>query len=221
MGKLKQVFAPYYKQIYYSPKEKWDRFILSYLTKCEKILDVGCGVGRFIANDPKRIMGVDNSEESIKICKSYGFDVRKCNITKLPFVDNSFDAVNCSHVIEHLFPKDAYNLLKEMNRIIKPGGIMCLSTPLLHNRFYWDFTHIKPYYPQAILHYLEKNKSNQQTLQKIGSYKVIKLKYRHPQLFAISDSPVWFLSPIFNILHRFGISSFKRDGYTLILKKLN
>ena len=221
MRKLKLALAPYYRQICYASNDKWDKLALYYMKNSQKILDVGCGVGRFISNDPKRILGVDGNKESINLCKNKGFDVTLGNVTKLPFKNEGFDAVNCSHLIEHLYPKEAYKLLKEIDRVLKPGGILCISAPLMNSRFYWNLTHIKPYYPQAILHYLNPGKSKQQTLEKIGNYKEIKLKYRHPQILAISDSPLWFLSPLFNFLHRLGISSLNRDGYTLILKKLN
>jgi ubiquinone/menaquinone biosynthesis C-methylase UbiE len=216
---LKRYFSKYYSRIYYSTKEKFDKLALKQMTSCGKILDVGCGLGRFISQDPKRISGVDGNENSVKQCKEKGFEVHKAKVTKLPFKDASFDGVNCSHVIEHLQPVEAHKLLSEMDRILKRGGIFCLSAPLLHSRFYWDLTHVKPYYPQAILHYLDDN-GRQQTLRKIGKYKFLKLKYRRAQLLSIQDSPFWILSPLFNFLSRIGITSFKRDGYLLVLKKL-
>ncbi|HEX3356270.1 MAG TPA: methyltransferase domain-containing protein [Tepidisphaeraceae bacterium] len=46
------------------------------------------------------------------------FDLRH----QLPFPDNSFDACFSSHLIEHLFRNDALALLKEIHRVLKPGG---------------------------------------------------------------------------------------------------
>ena len=45
---------------------------------------------------------------------------RQIDVTSIPFDDNSFDAVYCSHVLEHV-PDDA-KALKEFHRILKPSG---------------------------------------------------------------------------------------------------
>lgn len=45
----------------------------------------------------------------------------------LPFPDSFFDAIVCVEVIEHLF--DPIHALAEMNRGLKPNGILILSTP--------------------------------------------------------------------------------------------
>jgi ubiquinone/menaquinone biosynthesis C-methylase UbiE len=192
------------------------------MIKCNSILDIGCGTGEFISLDPKRIMGVDHNKKSLEICRKEGFSVECAEATNLPFENNSFDAVHCSHVIEHLLPEDAYKLLKEMNRVLKIGGIFCLRTPLLYRNFYSDLTHIKPYYPQAILHYIRTEENNQRTFEDIdGFYKKIKLKYRREQLFpSIKDTPLWFLWILFNFLYRFGLSNTTKTGYMLVLKKI-
>jgi len=140
----------------------------------------------------------------------------------LPYPDNSFDSVHCSHIIEHLFPKDAHKLLTEIDRVLRVNGILCLRTPLLHKGFYNDFTHIKPYNPEAIIYYLNVGKIDQLTLKRVkGVYKLIKLKYRRNQLFLfLRKTPFWFLGIIFNILYRFGLSGIAKTGYMLVLKKI-
>ena len=47
----------------------------------------------------------------------------------LPFSDESFDAVYGSHVLEHLVPSAAAQLLRECLRVLKPGGIVRLAVP--------------------------------------------------------------------------------------------
>jgi len=212
-----------YRKIEFDQKKYFDNIAIDYFKNCKKILDLGCGDGRFISLDPKRIIGLDHNEKSVQICKNKGFDVKYGEVTNIPFKDNFFDGVHCSHVIEHLFPKDAHKLLFEVNRVLKKNGIFILRTPLLHSKFYCDLTHIKPYYPEAILHYLKTEDQNQRTLSDIvGIYKILKLKYRRAPLFANIDknSFFFFLVPFFNFLYRLKISSFKRTGYMLILKKI-
>ena len=52
-------------------------------------------------------------------------DVRK----GLPFADEVFDAVYCSHVLEHLPRQEASNLLRQMHRVSRPGGVIRVVVP--------------------------------------------------------------------------------------------
>ncbi len=55
------------------------------------------------------------------------------DITKpLPFTDNSIDGIFCEEVIEHIKFDNGYQLLKECFRILKPDGVIRLSTPDLN-----------------------------------------------------------------------------------------
>ncbi len=47
----------------------------------------------------------------------------------LPFYDESVDFIYSSHLIEHLFKEDALKLFKEAHRVLKPNGILRVSTP--------------------------------------------------------------------------------------------
>jgi len=215
--------VPIYRKISYNQWAHYDKIAISYMSECKKILDVGCGTGKFISNSPSRIKGVDHNKDSVEACIKKGYDVVRAEVTKLPFNDNSFDGVHCSHVIEHLQPEKAYKLLSELVRVLKKDGILIIRTPMLYNGFYDDFTHIKPYHPKALLHYLTTyEKSEQTTLTPIkGKFKVLKLKYRKAPLFlGILDTHLFFIFPLFNLLYRFGISSLKKTGYMFILKKI-
>jgi len=47
----------------------------------------------------------------------------------LPFSSDSFLAIFCEHVLEHLTKPDAADLVRECRRILQPGGVIRLSTP--------------------------------------------------------------------------------------------
>ena len=58
-----------------------------------------------------------------------GCDFHRCDFVKdrLPWPDQSLDAVTCMHVVEHL--ADLQNLLAEIARLLKPGGLVYFETP--------------------------------------------------------------------------------------------
>jgi len=98
------------------------------------VLDLGCNSGygtNILSNECKSIVGVDVSPMAIQTAKS---KYKKSNLDfcvgdgiKLPFNDNSFDAITSFQVIEHLV--DYENYFKEIKRVLRPSGILILTTP--------------------------------------------------------------------------------------------
>ena len=63
-------------------------------------------------------------------------DLRKIDITRIDFEENSFDILICNHVIEHV--PDYLQALKEIKRVLKKDGVAIIQTPfseLLYNHF--------------------------------------------------------------------------------------
>jgi len=58
-------------------------------------------------------------------------DIVDLNTQKLPYQDASFDLVTCTEVIEHI--EHYRETLREMFRILKPGGVLVVSTPNILN----------------------------------------------------------------------------------------
>lgn len=115
------------------------------LKKPSSILDVGCGDGFYLyllhSLFPKaKIIGVDIDRNAIKsaIRNTKGRDVRLKygNVCDLKFKDNSFDVVLASEVLEHL--KEDKKGLKNIYRVLKPGGLVLVSVPNCSYPLFWD-----------------------------------------------------------------------------------
>lgn len=97
----------------------------------DPILDIGCGIGQvvnFITVKERKAYGVDVSPLFIREAKKKGkgkfflYDGKK-----LPFPDNFFGAVGCCTVLEHTENPEFF--IKEMVRVVKPGGKLVLACP--------------------------------------------------------------------------------------------
>jgi 2-polyprenyl-3-methyl-5-hydroxy-6-metoxy-1,4-benzoquinol methylase len=104
--------------------------------KAAEILDVGCGDGAFLQeldkalHRPYKYHGVDYSEYKVKKAQVLPYEFRRCNLEEgIPYDDATFDLVYSGEVIEHIYNPDF--MLEECHRILKPGGLLIISTPNL------------------------------------------------------------------------------------------
>lgn len=116
-------------------------FLLSKYIKRKdfKLLDAGCGIGSnldsILKKYPKaKIIGIDNYNSDLEIARKFflnraEFILGDCLDTKL--TSRSFDVVLSNQVIEHITKYDEY--LNEIKRVLKPKGLLILSTPNFHN----------------------------------------------------------------------------------------
>jgi SAM-dependent methyltransferase len=101
-----------------------------------RILDIGCGTGGNLEalSSFGRAEGVDISSEALDFCRARGLNnVRQGAAETLPYESESFDLVTGLDVVEHL--DDDVAGLKEMRRVLRPGGRMLLFVPAF--RFLW------------------------------------------------------------------------------------
>jgi SAM-dependent methyltransferase len=96
------------------------------------ILDAGCGTGAILQRlgSPQKNVGIDLAAEAISFCRERGLNnVRQGDICALPFADASFDAVISSSVLYHGWVTDVATAVREMHRVLRPGGLLLINVP--------------------------------------------------------------------------------------------
>lgn len=92
------------------------------------ILDAGIGLGGLVAElSGYECHGVDISMPYLKKARTVCPKVIMAKLEELPYCDDSFDAVICCDVLEHLFGLDSAS--EQLVRIIKPGGKLIVRVP--------------------------------------------------------------------------------------------
>jgi ubiquinone/menaquinone biosynthesis C-methylase UbiE len=96
------------------------------------VLDVGCGTGygtAILAEHAQQIVGIDYSSSAVRFARRRypKVDFRVMNAEQLHFAEASFDFVFSSENLEHLHDQAAH--LKEVRRVLKPGGLCFIATP--------------------------------------------------------------------------------------------
>ena len=118
-----------------------------------KVLDIGCGSGRHLGEISRfqdvLAVGSDlcledlkQAGERLRFHEQVGehgggpWGLLVCDITGLPYSDQTFDLVICSEVMEHI--PDHRQAASELVRVLKPGGNLVVSVPrFLPERLCW------------------------------------------------------------------------------------
>lgn len=117
--------------------------VVRHFTPGSRILDVGCGTA-WLSEDFPDYVGLDNFESTVEMAKEKGIDVRLADLEReLPLGDAEFDGVILKDVLEHLL--DPVTLVREVRRVVKPGGRVFASSPDAQRWSWNDYTHRRPF----------------------------------------------------------------------------
>lgn len=107
------------------------RQLRRYLAPPQRVLDVGCATGELLmavrVAGNRNVVGVELSQDAAKMARSRGLDVHSGTLEDAAFPDEHFETVIASHTLEHV--PDPVVTLREMHRILSPGGAVILWLP--------------------------------------------------------------------------------------------
>ncbi|RLV90559.1 hypothetical protein JA1_004462 [Spathaspora sp. JA1] len=148
-------------------------YVIPYVKPNFKVLDVGSGPGTITVDfgvnyltEGGSIIGVEPTQEVIDTAEEYkkkyasennknvdNISFQKGSIYKLPFEDNTFDLVHAHQVSLHL--QDPVTAFKELKRVAKPGGFVCVKDSDFESRVYYP----EKYQTLSDLHIIKANNS--------------------------------------------------------------
>jgi SAM-dependent methyltransferase len=107
------------------------------------LLDVGCGTGWLAQHFPS-YTGIDGSPDAVEIAQGLGRNVIQGDVDQpLPFDAESFDGVVMKDLLEHV--ADPVALVREVRRVLRPGGVVFASSPDAQRWVWDDYTHRRPF----------------------------------------------------------------------------
>ncbi len=131
-GKAYDVVATAYRQAII--RRQLERTILSHFSEGSCLLHAGCGSGQVDERLHKRvrITAVDISQSAVRLYRENNptaFAVEHADILNLPFPSDSFDGAYNLGVLEHFTSGEIDRVLRQLNRILKPGGKVVVFWP--------------------------------------------------------------------------------------------
>jgi SAM-dependent methyltransferase len=107
-------------------------FVRAVARPAARVLDVACGSGwssRLLRESSFDVCGVDLTVDALEVSSGPGLEFAEGDATSLPFASSSFDVVCAYQTLEHV--PDPARALGEFDRVLKPGGVVCVVGPNL------------------------------------------------------------------------------------------
>jgi len=101
----------------------------------KRVLDAGCGDGYFTRlikkQGAEQVVGTDYSARALSFARllAPGIDFTEADLMQLPYEDVSFDVVFLVEVLEHIPSDGQKHIVRELARILKPGGLCIITVP--------------------------------------------------------------------------------------------
>jgi SAM-dependent methyltransferase len=119
------------------------RDVTRHFDSSAELLDLGCGTG-WLADHFEHYTGMDGSEDAVAEAQRRGRNVSHADLDQpLRLEDASFDAVVMKDVLEHV--GDPVALVREVRRVLRPGGLVFASSPDAQRWVWDDYTHRRPF----------------------------------------------------------------------------
>ena len=177
----------------------------------KEILDLGCGSGTWLEmlkESGFQARGVETNHSLVEVGSKRGLEIQVGDAVEYlrEQPDLSLQVVTAFHLLEHFEFQELFQLLVEIRRVLKPGGLVILETPNPKNlvvgacNFYADPTHRRPLFPETL----------QFLLKRLGFVRT-RIDYLHPA----EDSPFENSAPGSKELHTwlFGPRDFAAIGW--------
>jgi len=112
------------------------KFLFDKINSGHKVLDIGCGTGRFtvpMAELGAKVSGLDMSGAMLDVARGkleaagVSADLREGDMASMPFPDDSFDVVVSMLALMHIPLGDRAKVFSEASRVLKPGGKLLIS----------------------------------------------------------------------------------------------
>jgi 2-polyprenyl-3-methyl-5-hydroxy-6-metoxy-1,4-benzoquinol methylase len=150
-----------------------------------RLVDIGCGSGSFVRRAGilgYAALGLEFDRQAVDAAAASGLTIRQGSLPDTGLPDGSFDAATLSQVIEHVH--DPIAALREVRRILKPGGFLWVATPNAgaagHARYGADWRGLEP--PRHLV--LFSPEALERALKEAG--------FAHIRFHPVGDVSEWF-----------------------------
>jgi len=148
------------------------------------LLEIGCSTGELLAaaRSSFTVKGIEADRKTSKIARDRGLDCINSTLIDAHFPSDHFDVVALYHVIEHFHSPSAE--VREMCRILKPGGWLVVETPNIATIWYRILSgrwrqfipdHIFFFTPQTLTRLCEENGFKARDLRSAGKAMSVRL----------------------------------------------